>query len=305
MTRIKTKKVAVSPSTFPVPLDPAVAEHAAEAFASVQAEIQAVPARELLPINLDLARAAGRGSAAAKRIAPLLPELEKLHGLDFRQVEWLGIYALALLHAHDLAIEGGTEVLGLAALLQEAGPLREDLLRSAELLAHFGVVTSERVAAIRSGHGHADTASDLIALGRLFDEIWDRVEERTLVTWAMVERATVLGAQLNTALAMRELAGSPLVPPTDRRHLQAQAFTLFARAYDEARRGVTFLRWREGDAHLLMPSLYPHRPRRTSAALDERSSNDAELEPTTETEREPAARPEPTSSLQPAVAANA
>jgi hypothetical protein len=271
MARTKNRKAA---SSTPTPkLDPALAEHAAEAFASVKDEILAVPTSELLPTNLDIARAAGRGSVAAERIAPLLSELEKLYGLDFQRIAWLGIYSLALLHAHDVATEVGAEVLALPVLLAEAAPLREDLLRSAELIAYFGVVPVERVAAIRSGHGHVDTAGDLLALGRMFVEIWDRVDGKVFVTRAMVERATVLGGQLNKALAHRELEGSPLVPRTDRRHVQAQAFTVFARAYDEARRGVTYLRWREGDAHLLVPSLYPHRPRRSGTTTDEPASD--------------------------------
>lgn len=293
MARTKTPKPASS--TLAPTLDPALAEHAAEAFASVKDEILAVPTSELLPTNLDILRAAGRGSVAAERIAPLLPELEKLHGLDFKRIAWLGIYALALVHAHDLATEVGAEVLALPALLEEAAPLREDLLRSAELVAYFGVVPIERVAAIRSGTGHFDTAGDLVALGRLFVEIWDRVHGKVFVTRAMVERATVLGGLLNKALAQREIEDSPLVPNTGRRHLQAQAFTVFARAYDEARRGVSYLRWREGDAHLLVPSLYPHRPRRSGVTVDE---------PTTVVAPEPAANtePEPTPIAEPAMA---
>jgi len=294
MARTKTPKAAAS---TPTKLDPALAEHAAEAFASVKDEILAVPASELLPTNLDILRAAGRGSVAAERIAPLLPELEKLYGLDFKRIAWLGIYALALVHAHDLATEVGAELLALPALLEEAAPLREDLLRSAELVAHFGVVSAERVAAIRSGHGHFDTAGDLIALGRLFVELWDRVHGKVFVTRAMVERATVLGGLLNKALAHREIEGSPLAPNTDRRHLQAQAFTVFARAYNETRRGVSYLRWNEGDAHLLVPTLYPHRPRRTDTT-DEDPTSDAAPEPVTDAVPEPT----PITELAPAFA---
>lgn len=289
MARSKSKKVAAS---TPTKLDPALAEHAAEAFASVKDEILAVPTSALLPTNLDILRAAGRGSVAAERIAPLLPELEKLYGLDFKRIAWLGIYALALVHAHDLATEVGAEVLALPALLEEATPLREDLLRSAELVAYFGVVPVERVAAIRRGHGHFDTAGDLLALGRMFVEIWDRVHGKVFVTRAMVERATVLGGLLNKALAHRELENSPLAPNTDRRHLRAQAFTVFARAYDETRRGVSYLRWHEGDAHLLVPSLYPHRPRRSDPASDDPTS-DVAPEPITDTEPEPTPTTEP------------
>lgn len=252
----KAKKAAAS---TPAP------EHAAEAFALLRDEILAVPEAELLRINVDIPRAAGRGTLAAERIAVLMPLLRELPRYDAARVERLGLYALALHHAHDLATEAGTARTVLRALRAEAVPLREGMLRSAELLAHFGLVSAKRVAAIRSGHGLADMADDVIALGRLYLEEWPRVVGKTPITLEMVERAPVLGVAIHKALAQREVERSPLVPPDDPRYVQAQAFTLFARVYDEARRGVSFLRWRERDASRLVPTLYPQRPRRSES----------------------------------------
>jgi hypothetical protein len=41
--------------------------------------------------------------------------------------------------------------------------------------------------------------------------------------------------------------------------IRQQAFTLLVKAYDETRRAVSFLRWREGDADTIAPSLYAGR----------------------------------------------
>lgn len=272
MARTNSPKTAI-PSTHTL-----VPTHAAQAFDAVEDEIRAIPADELLLINLDILRAAGRGALAAERITPLLPALSRLDGLDFPRVERLGTYALALHYAHDLVTEGGTGTSEpvLAALLEEAVPLREGMLRSAELLAYYGIFLDTRVAAIRSGRGHAEIAAGLVALGRLFGDAWTEVSGKVPVTRMMVDRAPVLGAQLHKALAKRELEESPLVLPQSRRFLEAQAFTLFARAHAEAYRGVAYLRWYEGDAHLFVPSLYPHRPRRSSAAIVERSNPDVD-----------------------------
>lgn len=262
MARTHTKKVLRSTSTPTL-------DHAARAFTVVEEEIKAVPEAERLTPNLDVQRAAGRGALAADRIVPLLPALSALPGLDMPRIERVGLYALALHHAYDLATEAGAGASALPPLLEEAWPLREGMLRSAELLAHFGLLSAERVAAIRSGQGHADTADDVIALGRLFDEHWSQVAGKVPVTRAMVDRAPVLGAKIHKALAQREVEASPLEPSSDRRHLLAQAFSLFVRAYDEARRGVAYLRWNEGDVDKIVPSLYPHRPRRSSGQIDD------------------------------------
>lgn len=245
-------------------IDPAIIDTAPQAFASVRHEIEAVPSNALVAINVDVSRAARCGLVAAEHVQPLLPDLAELCRFDVRPVHMLGAYSLALLHAHDLAVEGDGALLPLPMLVVEAMPLREGLLRTAELLAHYQIVSVERVAAIRSGAGHADLASGLLALGRMFIELWPRIHDKVIAEREDVERALTLSAQLQKALALHEAEKSPLLKPTSRRYLRAQAFTLFYRAYEETRRGVSFLRWYEGDVQAIVPTLYMRRPRRPS-----------------------------------------
>lgn len=246
-------------------LETLIAQGATLAFEAVRAEIVAVPVQALLPINLDVPRAARQGLVVAERLAPLLAELSTMHHLDVERVRRLPTYALALLHAHDQAAgpDGGTTPL--ANLLAQAIPLRADLLRTAETLAHFGLVSRERVAFIRRGHGHADTAADLHALGVLLGRAWPSIADKVAITRAQVDRAIPLSAQLQQALGVRESDDDPLVERTDPRHVRMQAFTLFVAAYDECRRGVSHLRWHEGDAAEIVPSLYRGRGGRGAA----------------------------------------
>jgi hypothetical protein len=276
MTR-RNKSPNPSSSTPALELDPTLVATAPEAFALVRPEIEAVPAHALIRINLDLPRAARCGLVAAERIEPLLPELARLHRYDIRAVRMLGTYALAMLHTHDLAAEGDAELPPLPVLVTEAAPLREGLLRTAELLAHFGLVSPERAAAIRRGHGHADLAEDLLALGRLLVELWPRVHDKVVATRAQVDRAITLSALLHKALARHEAEQNPLTRHTSRRYLRTQAFTVFYRAYEETRRGVTYLRWYDGDARAIVPSLYPRKPRRLGG--EEHAAIEEELVP--------------------------
>jgi hypothetical protein len=262
-------KKNTTPDPFTPTIDPMLIDTASQAFALVRTEIEAVPADALIAINVDISRAARRGLVAAERVEPLLEDLTELRHFDVRMVRMLGTYALALLHTHELVTEGGGDLPPLPVLLAEATPLREGLLRTAELLAHYELVSSERVATIRHGHGHADTADDLQALGRLFNELWPRVHDKVVATRAQVDRALTLSAKLHKALALHEVETDPLTRHTSRRHLRAQAYALFFRAYEETRRGVTFLRWYEGDARGIVPSLYPRKPRRPSVEASE------------------------------------
>ncbi len=69
-------------------------------------------------------------------------------------------------------------------------PLREGLLVAAEALGHRNLLDKQRVADIREGEGHADLASDLIALAELFRGSWDKVRAKTAVEDEELERAT-------------------------------------------------------------------------------------------------------------------
>jgi hypothetical protein len=260
----------LEPTTSALTPHTLTAETAPAAFSAARAEIEAVPASAFVRTNLDMARAARRGLAVAERVEPLHPALVLLPELDFRIVSNLRCYALAVLYTHDLVTQGGAAAAAwLAELLAEAAPLRELLLHTAETLALAGYVPRERVAAIRSGRGHVDIAGDLQALGRLYPELWGRVHDKVPITREMVERATTLSAELNALLGVREIDDEePLVEVSDPKYLRAQAYTLFARAYDECRRGVSYLRWHHGDAAVLVPSLYPRRSRRSKRVGD-------------------------------------
>jgi hypothetical protein len=253
----------------------AVIDTAPQAFASVRHEIEAVPLEMLVRINCDVPHAARCGLVAAEHVQPLLPDLAQLIRFDVRPVHMLGAYSLALLHAHSLATEGDGDLPSLPVLVAEAMPLRERLLRTAELLAYFGIVSAEHVAAIRSGLGYASLAEALLALGRMLVELWPRVHDKVMVTREEVDRAITLSAQLQKAIALHEADKSPLQLPSGRRYLRAQAFTLFYRAYEQTRRGVTFLRWDEGDAQGIVPSLYPRRGRRPEGEELELDEGDA------------------------------
>jgi hypothetical protein len=260
-------------------LDPERLETPPQAFASLLAEIEAVPADELVHIYVDIPRAARCGLLAAENLAPFFPELAKLGPwLDVRPIRMLRPYSLALLHAHDLAVEGGSEAPSLSVLVAEATPLREGLLRTAELLAHYGLVSAERVAAIRHGSGYADLADDVLALGRLFVELWPKVHDKVVVTREEVDRAIVLSPQLQEALARHESEQGPVSKDKGRRFVRGQAFTLFHRAYQETRRGITFLRWHEGDALAIVPPLRASKSRRPGAEEDDAGAEEL-LEP--------------------------
>jgi hypothetical protein len=149
------------------------------------------------------------------------------------------------------------------ALLDEAIPLRSNLLGDAEALARRGLLEQAVVEQIRSGQGNVDIANDLVALSAVFSTNWATVSGKTAATEKEIKRAGELGPLLLAALGVREHGTAPgPVEATDRR---VRSFTLFTRAYDENRRAVFYLRWHHGDANEIVPSLYKGRGGRGSA----------------------------------------
>lgn len=205
-----------------------------------------MPDEQLITISVDIPFAYQVAFAAADRIDELIPELEQLPTLDMVLVRKIRMYAAACRHARLLASSPEQSDPRLALLLEQGAKLREDLLSTAGLLAHFGDVSAERVAAIRTGTGYIDMANDMEQLGVLFEEVWEKVESRVRVTAEMVERAPGLAHQLHVALGVKRVCAAATA--TDAQSMRQRAYTLFVRAYEECRRGVAFLRHRNGDA---------------------------------------------------------
>ncbi|WP_437899521.1 hypothetical protein [Sorangium sp. So ce124] len=256
----------------PAPKKPATPPQAAAAFDKVAPEIDALERDALLPINLDIPRAVSQVLGVLPGLLALRPLIaERLPTHDIGLVDRLETYALAAWYAHLAWLSSGGAQNGLKQLVEEAVPLRANLLGDAEALARRGLVDAETVADIRTGNGHMDTANDLVALSALFSGSWPEIAGKTAATEEEVRRAGELGPELLAALGVREHGAAP--GPSEAADKRARAFTLFVDAYDQTRRAVTYLRWKEDDVDAIAPSLYKGRGGRGA------SSNDTDATP--------------------------
>ncbi|AUX30768.1 MULTISPECIES: hypothetical protein [Sorangium] len=251
----------------PAPRKPAAPPQAAAAFDKAAPEIDALERDALIPINIDIPRAVSQVLGVLPGLLALRPLIaERLPTHDVGLVDRLETYALAAWYAHLAWLSSGGPQNGLKPLLEEAVPLRANLLGDAEALARRGLVDAETVADIRAGNGHMDTASDLVALSALFSGSWSEIAGKTAATEDEVRRAGELGPELLAALGVREHGAAP--GPSDAADKRARAFTLFVNAYDQTRRAVAYLRWNEGDVEAIAPSLYKGRGGRGASSRD-------------------------------------
>ncbi|APR82953.1 Hypothetical protein A7982_08302 [Minicystis rosea] len=249
---------------------PAAPAQSAEALAAVKNEMAALSSSELATINLDIPQAVAMVLSVAAQLAPFRAQIAKsLPDHPIAGFDKLTTYALAAYHAHILWLPRETSQSRVAALLEEAAPLRSMLLGDAETLARRGFLDAEAVAAIRAGRGNVDAANDLVALAALFTTQWEAVENKTAATLDEIRRAGELGPLLLAALGERE--HGPALAPEAAADQRRRAYTLFVRAYDETRRALAYLRWHEDDATQLAPSLYKARARRSPSSPAETS----------------------------------
>jgi hypothetical protein len=261
-----------SPVTNPNPLPTAVSAllaappaELAAALDRVRPELEALPEDEVGRITTNVPSAVTIVLGAAHNVAAMRDELvRKLPEHDLAPLDNLRDYALALLFAHLMTLPSTEIETRLQALLAEAGTRRAQMLGVAEAYVPLGLVDGERVAAIRRGSGHLDTAQDLIALAQLFHAHQSELEGKTPFSAADLEHTHALGLELFDLLGRRKVGNDGSGGPGAYEQARLRAFRLMVRAYDSARAAVGYLRWREGDAETFVPSLFGGRRRRAS-----------------------------------------
>ncbi len=245
----------------PSPARPSTPPTAEAAFAKVSEEVAALPAEEIVTVNVDIPQSVSIAMGALPRIQEYADQLKALPGFDPRNIDNLEDYTLAAWFTHIQVLPGVTKT-QLALLLAEGAALRARLLGDADALVRRGLFDGQAVASIRSGQGHLDLANDLVAISAMFVQAADAIAGRTLATQEEIARAGRLGPELIAALGVRGTGGTTPTEAADRR---VRAYTLFVRAYGEVRRGLIYLRWHDGDVDEIAPSLYRGRGGRTSS----------------------------------------
>jgi hypothetical protein len=180
----------------------------------------------------------------------------KVPQLDLKLVDALEDYAKATGQANSLYTIAITPTEDVVALNQAAIKERTLLEVDCQALAARGLVDPARLVTFKGLSGYKNVAFELIDYANLLKECWPAIEGKTALTAEEVARAKALGVRLMQAAGFREQA--PILAAGAAK-IRAQALTLLLRSYDEVRRAVLFLRWKDDDADIIAPSLYAGR----------------------------------------------
>ncbi|HEX2735644.1 MAG TPA: hypothetical protein VHM70_28785 [Polyangiaceae bacterium] len=223
-----------------------------DAYQKTAPERAALDPGDFSSIGLDLALAINTVLAANPRIQELHDELAELP-IDHEQIAQLETYAQAAGHALALYNVATAPPERLDEVYQEAVERRNTLKSDALNLATHNLVNKDAVAALKGDVGYRNVGYDLMSLVSLLRASATRIAGRSATLPEDLDKAEAIANELLELAALREARSSIDPKVSENRH---RAFTLMQKAYDQARRAVSFLRWDRGDADKITPALY-------------------------------------------------
>jgi hypothetical protein len=234
-------------SPNPAPFVPTAAS--AVAFEQTKAEIHEAAKGPLDPVNVDIAFAVRVMLTVCGNAAPYRTELAKVN-LDVVPMLETRAHALSYaqaLHQWTLDTPSPVEALG-----QEVIEARRVLASELELVQLRGIIANTAVK-LQGTTSYLAMAQDVRTIGSAFLSAWERVGPQIGGNIEHVNNALVLADKLIGAVAQaaeikEKLKGSALV--------RQAAWTLALKSYRDLDRGISFLRYHEGDADQIVPSLF-------------------------------------------------
>lgn len=231
-------------------------------------ELQAIRREDVRPVNLDVPSVVARVLGAVPRILALRDEItRRAPTTDMKSLEKLEEYALALRMAHTRCLSAARSGAELRLVAEEGQALRNTLRNDATALAGRGVIHPSRLRSCQGQPGYKTLATDLGILSTVLLEAWPEIAGKTCVTEAELHHARDIAEVLLILVGQQEVLPEARLADAD---LRARAFTLLIDKYDDARCVVSYLRWTQGDADKIAPSLFGGKDRsRTRKAREE------------------------------------
>lgn len=234
----------------------------AVAYEKWKDEIAKAAEGTLAPVNVDLGYAAKVMLTVATNVAPHRASLEK-YGIDAAsKMEEL---ALAVVYANALHAWTLNRAIPLDEQSKEVLAHRRVLVAELELLQLRGIINPAAVK-LEGTTSYLAIGEDVRAIATAFLAAWDRVAPELGGRIEHVNEALVAADKLLAAVAEND----KLRARSEGTALMRQAaWSLALAAYREIERGIAFVRFYEGDAELIVPTLFDKRSRKRKEAEGE------------------------------------
>lgn len=241
-------------------LDRAAFERTADARRALRVE-------DALAYGLDALHAVSRAMWIAPRLMPFRADLAALPGFDVAHLDELETLARALRFVHVEIVRRVERANDLPDLKAEAYRHRALMMAYAELLSLKGTVAPAFVAKLREGSGNRDLIEDLTVLVQELQALpAPLLSADTPVTRAEVTRAADLANELNLRVGN---SPEPNLSQAELLDERRKLGSMLVKAHAQLRRGMAYLRFEQGDAAELVPSLYVASGKRRAAPAPE------------------------------------
>ncbi len=254
-----------STNPTPNPGDVVPALRFREALAAVRPELDSVEVSDFATMNFDLPSAVVTVLGCMPRLRELQGQVEQLAFFDGARFARLETYALAASQAHTEYQMASRPLGPIAELTAELAVKRDLFTTDIQALAKRNFLDGSKLAELRGTTGSKNIAYDVMSLVAILRANWATVGSKTAVSVPELDDAERKANNLATAVGLKEYGESK---KGDAYNTHMQAFTLFVRAYDQAQRAVTYLRWDQGDAERVAPTLYGSRNRKSGKKDD-------------------------------------
>jgi hypothetical protein len=227
-------------------------ESAEAAYKRVEPEANALTEDQFTAFNVDVVGAASTILGVAPRILTFRERMARLPEFDINHVDRLVVRAKAAWFAVITTLPE-PEPKDFDEMFAECVALRETLLTWSGPLVHVKKFEQKAIDKIREGSGNKDTPSDVVALVTLYRSKWDEIKSICGVTEAMLDRGAAIAPVVFATVSRRENKALP--SQTDGSMRVRRFWTLADRSYEQCQRALGYLRWTEGDALIIAPSL--------------------------------------------------
>lgn len=231
-------------------------------------EMLALPVTKVLSVNRNLTEVVATGLGVLPKVQALREGLaQSVLDCRFHWVDALEDYTLALNFARAEYLTVTRPQRCAPEVWLEARQVRRVLMQDWRALAARGVLNDSLLRGVRAGKGFLELGTDLTVLSHVH-RAYAASSGAALPVEA--ERAAVLARTILAAGGRPDRKSEAVVNARD---LQNRAFSVFVRAYGEARASIAYMRRDAGDVDHIIPSLYA-RGRRTSGPRRVKSAQD-------------------------------
>ncbi|HEY4105062.1 MAG TPA: hypothetical protein VGM44_14285 [Polyangiaceae bacterium] len=227
-----------------------------EAFARLFAASRALPADKLAHLNVDIKQVCVTIAGVFPKVVLFRSRLAVLAEFELDCLDQLPLLAHATMYAESTYDTTCSAPRRAAELAEQARKWCRLFVQDVGVMMLRGLLPEEQLARLKAQTSYKHLAFKLMSFAGLYRKNWAQLSAHTTLKLEELDRADALSGALTEATGRLPERHQAIREANDQRR---RNFTLLARAYDEVRAGIQYLRRREGDAESIAPSLYQGR----------------------------------------------